>query len=154
MMVDQPERRLKEAIERDREQLLVFLNGPVEHAWEDRLYRFYHQSHKVFRLQKLTREIVAKLQALLPENHLNSWFQEIVEAGTTQEFGSHTNEHWTMETRPIVEAFCHAKYFLEMACKEQDDWTSELPSPVGPVKREIRMVSSGWAALLALFNIH
>ncbi len=153
-MVDEIENQLREAINRERQQLLEFLNGPVAKAWEDGLYRFYHQSHKVFRLQKLTQEILTKLQALLPDRTMNPWFLEIVGAGTTRVFGSQTNENWTLETRPILEAFCHAKYFLEMACQEQDEWITQLPSSEGTVKREIRMVSSGWAALLVLFSIN
>ena len=27
------------------------------------------------------------------------------------------NQRWTEATRPIVEAFFHARYFLEMVCK-------------------------------------
>ena len=52
----------------------------------DALYRFYHQSFKLFRVQSLTVEIVATLQALAPERHLNPWFRTIVAEGTRKKF--------------------------------------------------------------------
>ena len=52
------------------------------------------------------------------------------------------DQRWTKETRPIVEAFFHARYFLEMACRyarELDEAPDVLPS--------------GWAALLCLHDM-
>lgn len=48
------------------------------------VYRFYHQSYKVYRLQELTVEIVEALQGLAPERKLNDWFMQIVSTGTEQ----------------------------------------------------------------------
>jgi len=147
------ENRLREAIARERNQLTTMLNGPVEKAWEDGVYRFYHQSHKVFRLQKQTEQIVAKLQALLPGHPLAPWFVEIVDAGTNRSFGPQTNSNWSSETRPIVEAFSHAKYFLEMACKEYEEWNVDIPVAGEDGTGSIRIVDSGWSALLALYGV-
>lgn len=146
------EDQLKSSIERDRVQLTSLLNGPVKQAWEDGLYRFYHQSHKVFRLQKLTDEIVRNLQALMPAQNLNPWFKEIIEAGSRQNFTQRTNANWTTETRPVVEAFCHARYFLEMACKQHDESSVDIPVEGEDSVRRLRMVDSGWSALLILFQ--
>jgi hypothetical protein len=111
-------------------------------GYEDRIYRFYHQSFKVFSLQKITGEIMAKLQALLPGVTLNDWFMEIVQEGTGKTFAPQDNKNWPAVTRPIIEAFFHARFFLEMAVK----YGKELESPP-------RMLPSGWAAFLYLFNL-
>jgi hypothetical protein len=87
-------------------------------VYEDKVYRFYHQSFKVFDLQETTSEIVAALQSLAPHLELNDWFRIIVKDGTGRKFDMvGTNDRWLEETRPILEAFFHARYFLEMACK-------------------------------------
>jgi hypothetical protein len=111
-------------------------------GYEDPIYRFYHQSFKVFGLQETTETIVAKLQALAPALPLNPWFLEIVRQGTGKEFSVEDNQHWTTSTRPIVEAFFHARYFLEMVCKYGK--IIESPPDVMP---------SGWASVLYLYNL-
>src|SRR5260221_714538 len=40
---------------------------------EDCIYRFYHQSFKVYFIQKYTEDIVAELQSLAPHLPLNNW---------------------------------------------------------------------------------
>lgn len=111
-------------------------------GYEDPIYRFYHQSWKVFGLQGTTARIVQALQSLYPEGRLDPWFLEIVAAGTGKHFTPEANENWSVETRPIVEAFFHARYFLEMICKygrELESAPSQLPS--------------GWAAVLCLYGL-
>ena len=109
---------------------------------EDVMYRFYHQSFKVYRAQSYTEGIVTQLQGLAPQLPLNTWFREIVSAGTGREFTPGDNEQWTIVTRPIVEAFLHARYFLAMTVK----YGRELESPP-------EMMPSGWAAVLYLFDL-
>jgi hypothetical protein len=111
-------------------------------GYEDPVYRFYHQSFKVYYLQETTREIVASLQALAPDLTMNGWFLEIVQQGTGKEFSPQDNENWTTVTRPILEAFFHARYFLEMVCK----YGEELDSPP-------KVMPSGYASVLYLFNL-
>ena len=76
--------------------------------YEDQIYRFYHQSYKVFRLQESAKKIVSVLQSLAPNLSLNSWFMQIVTEGTGKEFDVSMNQRWPEETRPMVEAFFHA----------------------------------------------
>jgi hypothetical protein len=95
------------------EQLLHQCSG--EWDYEDPIYRFYHQSFKVYALGHATKRIVAALQALAPEQLLNEWFMRIVAEGTDKAFDHEHNARWLEVTRPIVEAFFHARYFLEMA---------------------------------------
>lgn len=111
-------------------------------AEEDMVYRFYHQSFKVYRAQRHTLNIVTKLQTLAPHLPLNDWFMQIVRDGTGREFKAEDNVNWTAVTRPIVEAFHHARYFLEMAYK----YGKELETAPN-------LMDSGWAAVLYLFNL-
>src|SRR4051812_1087338 len=54
--------------------------------YEDLVYRFYHQSFKVYWFQRSTTLIVAALQALAPDRPLNTWFQQLVKEGTGKTF--------------------------------------------------------------------
>ena len=111
-------------------------------GYEDPVYRFYHQSYKVYYLQGSTMEIIKNLQELAPERPLNEWFLHIVKEGTGKKFKQEDNKNWLPITRPIAEAFFHARYFLEMAVK----YGRELKYPP-------RLMPSGWAALLYLYNL-
>lgn len=116
----------------------------VDGHWgrEDGLYRFYHQSLKVYSLQKYTQEIVEILGSLAPHLPLSSWFLEIVTQGIGREFTVEVNQHWTESTRPIVEAFLHAHYFLDMICR----YGKQLVQPPDAIP-------SGWAAVLELYGL-
>jgi hypothetical protein len=110
-------------------------------GFEDPVYRFYHQSYKVYCLQEQTQSIVRVLAELLPVRPLNSWFMEIVEEGTGKRFTPEANSDWCHTTRPILEAFFHARYFLEMGIRYAD-----LSGPPRPLP-------SGYAALLYLYGL-
>ena len=77
-----------------------------------------------------------------PNLPLNPWFMQIVEQGTAGEFSMEVNQRWLEATRPILEAFFHARYFLEMACK----YGKELNEPPDSLP-------SGWAAVLYLYGL-
>jgi hypothetical protein len=120
------------------------LLAQVESHWgiEDGLYRFYHQSFKVYQIQQATEEICKVLQNLLPDHPMNEWFCKIVAEGTGREFEMSHNRDWLHHTRPILEAFFHAHFFLKMAVK----YGRELRSAPD-------CLPSGWAAVLYLFNL-
>ena len=113
--------------------------------YEDAVYRFYHQSFKVYRIQGTTQEIVEQLESVAPKDcQFCSEFKELLKEGASgKAFKDSHNKNWTKHTRPMVEAFFHAKYFLEMAVKygEELDKAPEL-------------MPSGWAALLSLYNLY
>lgn len=69
-------------------------------GYEDPIYRFYHQSYKVYGLQETTSSIVQALQALAPDRPLNEWFVQIVKSGTGKTFEMEHNKRWIEETRP------------------------------------------------------
>lgn len=116
----------------------------VEGHWgmEDGFYRFYHQSFKVYSLQGMTEEICQTLQNLLPNRPMNRWFSEIVALGSGHEFEPSHNQDWLDHTRPILEAFFHAHYFLKMVVK----YGNELDTPPD-------CLPSGWASVLYLFDL-
>jgi hypothetical protein len=129
---------------KDKGADLSALLTKMERHWgiEDGVYRFYHQSMKVYFVQGMTQEAAELLQSLLPERPMNAWFRQIVSEGTGKTFEVSHNEDWLLHTRPMIEALFHAHYFVKMACKygqELDTQPAALPS--------------GYAALLYLFDL-
>jgi hypothetical protein len=68
-------------------------------------------------------------------------FEEIVAAGTGIKFAGEHNKDWSRYTRPQVEAFLHAKYFVEMMVKHGRAM-DQVP----------KVLPSGWAAILELYG--
>jgi hypothetical protein len=128
---------------RERRSALSDLLAAYSDHWryEDCVYRFYHQSFKVYAIQQQTEAIVAALGDLAPGRPLNEWFVQIMKAGTGQQFELEHNARWLEVTRPMLEAFFHARFFLEMAVRY-----STLDGPPRPLP-------SGYAALLYLFGL-
>jgi len=136
-------RHLLSAAKRKLPELKMLLAATSDHwHYEDPIYRFYHQSFKVYRLQTTTLKIVEELQALAPHLKLNSFFLKIVAEGTGKNFDLSHNANWLKQTRPIVEAFFHARHMLLMICK----YAEELPKPPPALP-------SGWATVLYLYDI-
>ena len=54
---------------------------------------------------------------------------EILQQGTGREFSPADNRHWLERAAPIVQAFFHARYFLEMAVK-YDAALADPPQPM------------------------
>jgi hypothetical protein len=115
-----------------------------EGEYEGKIYRFYHSSFKVYHLQDTTIEITELLKEIDPkmEKAFCEDFEEILREGTGKIWEIEHNREWTKHTRPIVEAFFHAKYFLEMVVY----WDKQEKNPP-------QMLPQSWAALLELYNI-
>lgn len=109
----------------------------------DLIYRFWHQSFKVYGLQQLTLLIRDLLAGLAPEGcQLDGRYEQIVSEGTGRTFTLDANDRWLEETRPIVEAYLHSKNLLEAAYANagvHDDMPTFLPS--------------GLATLLVLYGL-
>lgn len=136
------ERLLLHRIKQQEPELKSMLQRMSEHwTYEDPVYRFYHQSFKVYGVQQTTNEAIELLKGLMPEQTLNSAFARIVMDGTGQKFDSSHNQNWEGHTRPLLEAFFHSKFMIEMAVRYAD--LTEPPD----------VMPSGWAALLCLFNL-
>lgn len=139
---DADELTLLANLREQRASLSVLLSRQSDHwGFEDPIYRFYHQSWKVFALQSQTMAIASTLGQLMPERALNPWFLDIVSRGTGRVFSANDNHRWPEATAPVLEAFFHARYFLEMAVRY-----SQLDGPPTPLP-------SGYAALLCLYEL-
>jgi hypothetical protein len=137
------EQRLLANIKQHLPELMTLLDRARSHwEYEDYVYRFYHQSFKVFGVQSLTLEIVAALRDLLPEATMNRSFLAIVSEGTGKTFAIEMNAKWDATMRPLLEAFFHARFMLEMAIK----YGGELNAPPDSLP-------SGWAAVLYLYGL-
>ncbi len=107
------------------------------------MYRYWHQSFKVYAIQDVTTTLVDALRSLSPDDRrLHPWFETIVAEGTGNTFDIEHNERWPEVTRPMLEAFFHARFFVEMAVK----YGRELEEPPNALP-------SGWAALLYLYEL-
>jgi len=112
-------------------------------TYEDCIYRFYHGSFKVYAIQDYTFKMVNALAKLAPEGAvINSQFEKILRAGIGKKFKQKHNNNWDKHTRPLLEAFFHAKYFLEMAVKYGKGY-----------KKAPERMHSGWAGLLYYYNL-
>jgi hypothetical protein len=115
----------------------------LEEAEEDGVYRFYHGSNKVFFLQDTVKAAFALIKEIGGESDPPSFeYARIVEAGTAHQFGATTNENWEAETKPILEALWHTKYFINMMVK----YAKELETVESPLE-------PGMAAVLYLFEL-
>jgi hypothetical protein len=126
------------------EQWLEEQNG--SETYEDGVYRFYHMSFKVYNLQADTLKAVEVFRTISQRVNkpLTKWFEEIIAQGTGKEFEMDHNRNWSFHTRPIVEAYMHTKYFVEMMVNAAHKMSSSPESIV---------ISSGWAAILTLYEL-
>ena len=122
------------------EALLAECNA--EWGVDDAVYRFYHQSFEVYLIQTMTLKVVGALQALAPDRPLNRWFMQIVTEGTKKKFTFDDNQRWLEVTRPIIEAFFHARHFLTVVVKS----ARELQEPP-------TLLPTNWATVLYLYDL-
>jgi hypothetical protein len=112
---------------------------------EDLVYRFYHQSSKVYQVQDAIKQALEIFQSIAGDDYkLNDWYLSIVEEGTGHQFDWSHNKQWLKKTRPQVEAFFHTKYFIDMLCKYGNDLNG---------KKAPNTLPSGWASILYLFGV-
>jgi hypothetical protein len=114
----------------------------LEHQYQDRVYRYYHGSFKVYALQSATLQTVEMLRSLAPGRPLNASFEMILGEGAGKTWREGQNPNRNAEERHILEAFFHARYSLDVAIhygKALEVAPSFLPQ--------------GWASVLYLFNL-
>lgn len=147
--LEKPDKLLKN-IKQQLPKLENLLDEVSDHwVYEDMIYRYYHQSFKVFAVQETTRKIYNALESISPHEPKkipDKWFNNLIRRGAPGiEFKLEHNRKWKKTCRPMIEAFFHAKYFLEMAVKYGKKYSEP---PLFP-----KRMHSGWAALLELYNI-
>lgn len=115
--------------------------GDESEDGEDLIYRFWHQSLKVYGLQQLTLRIHAALRSVSGKP-LESMYERLVKEGTGRTFTLSDNDAWLEATGPIVTAYLHSVHLLKLAARysRQDD-------PIPP------LLPSGWATLAHLYRI-
>jgi hypothetical protein len=139
-------RRASELLQniKDNRNRIEALLDSFKRSEPDLVYRFYHQSFKVFGMVQKIRDANKLFSDLAPETtFLNQWYVKITRTALAKKFeGSDTNHRWLETTLPVMQAFWHAKYFLEqmlIAADELDEAPQILPS--------------GWAAVLYLYDL-
>src|ERR1700724_178685 len=116
----QPSEHLNQRLHKDQELLDIIkakllelerLHAAFQGMYEDGVYRFYHHSLKVYQLQDFTLKAIEAFREIgkATDNELCARLRQIVDAGTGKEWESDHNRNWVLHTRPIVEAFLHAK---------------------------------------------
>lgn len=112
---------------------------------EDGFYRFYHGSFKVYFLQKETINILKLINTVkegAKVERLNAQFLDIITEGTNKTFSLEHNTNWGANTRPIIEAFFHAREMLTYMVKYGKT-----------LEKAPNTLPSGWAAVLYLYNL-
>lgn len=109
--------------------------------YEDPIYRYYHFSFKSYYIQGSTISMVTLFKRIYGRS-LNSQFMNIVKNGVNKQWKEADNKNWDRINRPMLEAYFHAKFFLEMMYKYGKKF-----------KNAPEVVPSGWAALLYLYNM-
>lgn len=113
---------------------------------EDLMYRFYHQSFKVYQIQSITQTIYNALKSISPHEPKeipNKQFSKIIKEGASgKQFKIEHNKEGDKICRPFLEAFFHSRYFLDMAIKYGKKY-----------KQAPQIIYSGWATLLGLYEI-
>lgn len=108
------------------------------------VYRFYHQSFKVYTATSLIKQARELFERLSPDAQpLNSWYLHIADTAISKKFDSaKSNQIWLEETRPIVEAFWHSKHFLQHMIESADE-----------LETAPQLLPYGWAGVLYLYDL-
>ena len=96
-------------------------------GYEDPIYRFYHQSFKVFFLQESTKSIVSALRALLPEQPINEWFEKIVNNGLGQVLRTRPMKIGLPKYAPFSKHFFTPNIFSRWQSVTPENSKSRLP---------------------------
>ena len=94
-------------------------------------------------MNSLTDQAANFFREIAPESlPLNSWYLEITNSALSKGFDDETNSKWFEEILPVLQAFWHAKYFLEQMIQAADE-----------LETAPQILPSGWAAVLYLYNL-
>ena len=111
---------------------------------ENAVYRFYHQSSKVFGYQSDIEAGDNIIRSIGGESDPPTyWYRQIVAAGTGREFSDATNQNWFEETHAIPAALLHVYHLVQLLARYGREYerVPEKPIPVG------------WATVLELFEL-
>jgi hypothetical protein len=117
-----------------------------EGEYEGLIYRFYHNSFKVYDLHQTIENIINLLKKIDPKTEPTfcELFKALIgEASSVGSWKIDHNQRWKETAGKIVEAFFHAKYMLEMAVNCAKLY-QEKPG---------ECIDQKWGSLLELYNI-
>lgn len=139
-----PQEQLLQNIKAKLPELEKLLEDVTGHWSEiDCIYRFYHHSFKVYWIQDLTVKITKALKALAPEDiTFNEDYERIYKEGTKKSFNQEHNYDWHKFTKPLLEAYFHAKYFLTCCIKCGKE-----------MEHDEHCMPSHWASTLYFYNL-
>ena len=138
----EPEVLLLRNLRERKAELKAQLKACSDHwGYEDPVYRFYHQSFKVYGMQERTRSLDGSWPSSVRWACRSTRGSPRSSSGTGRSFEPEDNRRWVEVTRPIVEAFFHARFFVEMAVRY-----ARLDKPPS-------LLPSGYAALLCLYGL-
>ena len=116
----------------------------LEESEEDAVYRFFHQSFKVFHVQKTLKaahQLITEIGGNVDRPF--AYFQDTIKAGTEGKFdGERTNAHWKAATERILKALWLTKYFL-----------TQMVRHARTLESAVQFMPPGWAAVLYLYNL-
>ncbi|TSI05278.1 hypothetical protein [Lysinibacillus sp. BW-2-10] len=142
---------LQEIVEFER-HLLKFLQAHQEElqslykqssdVWigKEAVYRLYHQSFKVYNIQKWSQDVLELLEQVSKEP-FHPILREMIRNGTNQTFETTYNSMWYTKAKPIVDLFLHLRFYVEVALDEIQKTDKE------------RFGSPSWYLLLYLWNM-
>ncbi|MBU0500548.1 MAG: hypothetical protein KJ558_11375 [Gammaproteobacteria bacterium] len=137
---DEKARELLANLKEHSSELMELLDSVSGRRYEDVVYRFYCGSYKIYGAQENTDAIVEALRKVAPKGiPLSPIFERIYQAGVS---AKQIDAEITEQGKPILEAFLHARYFLEMAVKYGDE-----------LQDQPAYFPCGWAAVLCLYQI-
>jgi len=113
----------------------------IHEVWGETLRK---QDELLVNIKAHQSELEDLLKLIAPDGtKFCAYFEELLQAGANDKrFEMDHNLEWTRHTRPFVEAFFHARYFLEMAVKYG-----------ATLEKAPELMLSGWAVLLCLYDI-
>jgi putative ABC transport system permease protein len=121
---------------KDLDRLMVSCMGDGENNFWTQSFFVMDDAKKIDVIQQ---DLQKRANAIIAKFNLKFKFVPIIRKITDVHFDQ--NVDWDRHTRPMLEAFCHAKFMIEMAVKYAD-----LPTPPQPMP-------SGWAAFLYLYDL-
>lgn len=107
------------------------------------VYRFYHQSFKVFSQQDWIAECVREFAGIYPRRLLNRTYCLIAERGLVCECVPRINKDWLRCTGPVVESSFHTWVFLDALVRVMKS----------PAKAVPQTLTAEWGIALYLWDL-
>lgn len=137
------EKQLIESILMHKEEVQQLLDKAYHQfgGKEDMVYRFYHHSFKVYKVQQWTSDAFLLFRKFSSEE-MNDFFLRIVREGTSKPFSMEHNDNWYEEAKPLLDAYLHMIHLMELVVKYGIEGTDKD-----------RSGDPGWFTILYLYRL-